>query len=667
MSLYKFKMKKTKRPPNQIISSDRLFRYLFLPALLVVVMLHLVAAYWEIPHLWGFHSLHFFPPGMGWALTALAACFFIPPINRFVLRTSQSTFSMVGRLFFGAGKYWLFAVVGLVSMLIFWALRTKLFLLGDGYFILEGLTQGRIAPTELLDSFLHQQLFRFLSGVFPQAAPSFSYTVPSVISGGIFVFLTLIVADLLGKTSFRKILIFSGLITLGSTQLFFGYVESYTLLPLSLTLFILLSVLHLRGKTSVLLPFLAVVLSIGLHLLAVVLIPSLVYLILWKWRKGEAKLLDFSNLLSLLVCLGIIMLVIGRFFFAKFEGVGFSGLLPLVSSPGRSFTLFSGAHLTEFANGLFLVSPAGIILFLFFCFYALRFKLFKDPLVNLLLISSLSGLLLVFVYDFHWGSADWDLMSFPGIFFTLCGTLMFVKWGNRWPRFKNYGLILIAVSLFHLIPWILVNASASRSLERYLMIATNDSHLLGAKGGGMWRVARILESAGFPQKAEQVLKEGIRKDPEELGCYTHLGRMLYYQQRYDEAEFYLEKAFELEPTSAWVSFSLGQLYLKTGDLKQAASRLEGIIKEYQDDPVFVAALSKAYIGTGRPEEARDFLEQFLAGNRESATLRGLLGAAFYKLQDYVGARREWERALRLDPDEPVSKTGLEELKILGEE
>ncbi len=666
-SPHKLEMKKTTKPEHASVPSDKAFRCLFVPSLLLAVLLHLAAVYWKTPYLWGFHSLYFFPRWLAWALTILVVSFFLPPVNRFMLRTSESTFSVLGRLFSGAGKYWLFAAGGLIFIFVFWALRTKLFLLGDGYFILGGLAQGRIAPTEPLDSIIHQQLFRFLAGTFPQADPSLSYAIPSVISGGAFVFLILTLADVLGKTGFQKILIFSGLITLGSMQLFFGYVESYTFLPVSLALFTLLSALHLRGKVSVLLPLVALVLSIGLHLLAVVFIPSLVYLILWKWRRGEGRLLGFSNLLSLLVSLGIILLVMGRFFLAKFEGVGFSGLLPLVSSPGSSFTLFSGEHIAEFANGLFLVSPAGITLFAFFAICALRFRLLKDSLVNFLLISSLSGLALVFLYNFHWGSADWDLMSFPGLFFTLSGILMFVKWGSRWPKFKYYASILIAVSLFHLIPWILVNAGAPRSIDRYLMIATNDKHLLGTEGGGMWRVARILESAGFAEAAEQVLKQGIQRDPEELGCYTYLGRMLYYQQRYDEAAFYLEKALALEPGSAWVGFSLGQLYLKTGDLGRAVSHLEEAREEYQDDPAFIITLSKAYIGTGRPAEAKDLLEQFLAKNQESATLRGLLGAAFSRLKDYSHAKREWETALRLDPNEPVSVSGMEELKALSEE
>lgn len=665
--LQKPNMKRTRRTQNGTVVPDDAFKYLLLTALLLVVILHLLAAYWATPYLWGVHHLHFFPGWLRWILTLVVMAVFIPHVNRLSADFFESAFGSLKKTLARFGKYRLFAAAGLASLPLFWFLRTKLFLLGDGYFILGILPEGQMPPTELLDRIVHHHFFRLLDGIFPGVDPSFSYVIPSVIGGGIFIFLILTLSDFLGKGGIQKILIFSALATLGSVELFFGYVESYTLLLLSLTLYVLFSILHLRGKTSVIPPLLALVLSIALHLLAVVLIPSFVYAILWKWRKGERKLLRLSNILSFLACLGIICWIVWRFFLVRFEGVGYSGLLPLLPSAETGFTLFSGAHLGELANLLLLISPVGLMLCLFFAFQTSRYRAFKDPILNFLLISSLSGLLLVFVYDFHWGNADWDLMSFPGMFLTLWGILLFVKVGSRWPNFRNYALILITVGLFHIIPWILVNAGTQMSVDRYVMTATNDKHLLGAKGGGMWRVARILEAAGFPGKAEELLKLGIKRNPQELGCYSYLGKMLYSQGRYDEAKFHLERALQLKPDSPEVQFNLGRVYLRTDDLQKAILQLEQAKEEYGDDQVFVITLSKAYLGVGRPKDAQTLLSDFLATNEESATMRGLLGTSFYLQKDFSNAKRDWERALQLDPNEPLAKTGLEQLRRITEE
>ncbi len=656
---------KKSQPPNLV--SDKTFTYLFLPVLLLLVIAHLLSTYWRTPFLWGIHHLYFFPGWVGWALTIVIIGLFVPTVNSFMLKFFQSVFSALEKIFAKIRKYPFFAIVSLLSIPLFWSLRTKLFLLGDGYFILERLSGGRIMPTEWLDGTIHLEFYRILSMISPDIDPSFSYSIPSVVCGGIFVFLILTLSDLLGKTKFQKVLIFSVLLTLGSIELFFGYVESYTILLVSLTLFILFSVRYLQGRASIIFSLLALILSIGLHISAVVFVPSFFYVVLWKWRSGRKKLLDIFTLLSVLGCLGMICFVIWKVFFLKGEGGGFSRFHPLLPSARTDFTLFCGAHIGEFANQLLLISPVGTLLFLFFLFYTLKLKSFKDPILNFLLISSLLSLLLVFIYNCHWGSFDWDLMSFPGIFFTLFGILLFVKWGSEWKEFKNYGLILIAVSFFHTVPWILVNADRQRSVDRYVLTAENDRHLLCARGGGMWRVARVVGHAGFTEKAEEILKRGIKRNPEELGCYSYLAKILCNQERYDEAIFYLERGLQLKPHSTALRFSLGQTYLRKENLQKAIFHLEKIKEEHGNDSVFVINLSKAYLKTQRPEYAKNILQDFLVKNQESATMRGLLGISFFLLRDFSNAKKEWEKALKLNPDEPHAKTGLEELRKITEE
>jgi cytochrome c-type biogenesis protein CcmH/NrfG len=655
-------MKKTKKPQATDFVSEKMFTYLFLSVLLLLVMVHLMSTYWGTPFLWGVHHLYFFPRWVGWILTIVIISFFIPSVNSFMLKFFESIFSALEKIFTKIRKYPLFAIVSLLSIPVFWSLRTKLFLLGDGYNILKKLSNGMITPTEWLDGIIHQEFYRFLSMISPGIDPSFSYSIPSVVCGGIFIFLILTLSDLLGKTTFQKVLIFSILFTLGSIELFFGYVESYTILLVSLTLFILFSILYVQARASIIFSFLALVLSVGLHVSAIVFVPSFFYVIFWKWQSEKRKLLDIFTLLSLLGCFGMISFIVWKVFFLKGEGGGFSRFLPLLPSAKTDFTLFCGAHIGEFANQLLLLSPVGTISFLFFLFYTLKFRSFKDPILNFLLISSLLSLLLVFVYNSRWGSVDWDLMSFPGIFLTLLGILLFVKWGSEWPKFKNHGLILIAVSFFHTVPWIIVNADRQMSVDRYILTAENDRHILCAPGGGMWRVARVLEEAGFTEKAEKILKRGIKRNPEELGCFSYLGKILHYQERYDEAMFYLKRGLRLKPQSKEIRYSLGQIYLKKEDLQKAIFHLEKVKGEYEQNSVFVIKLANAYLKVGRPEDAKDILQGFLAKNQESATMRGLLGTSFFMLKDFSNAKKEWEMALKLNPDELLAKTGLEELR-----
>ncbi|UCB52543.1 MAG: tetratricopeptide repeat protein [Candidatus Zixiibacteriota bacterium] len=650
----------TKLQPASSVS-DRMFEYLLLLVLLLSVLSHLLAVYRGTPFLWGIHLLHFFPRWLGWVLTLATASLFIPPVNRLALRFLETTFRALSRLISKIPKYPAFIAAGIVSIPFFWSLRTKFFLLGDGYFKLDTLTAGAITPTEPLDGIIHHQFYLLLTTLFPNADPSLSYTIPSVVCGGAFIFLILVLADLLGKTSFGKVLIFSALVTLGSIELFFGYVESYTTLLVALTLFILFSVLFLQGRLSIVFSFLALALSISLHVSAIALMPAFLYLIIWKWQAQGRKSLDVSTVLCIVACSGIVFLAVWKVFLMPGETNRLGQFVPLVATPKSSFTMFCGAHLGEFANQLFLISPAGTILFLFFLFYTIKLGSFKRPFLNFLLISSLSGLFLIFVYNSRWGNADWDLRAFPSVFLTLFGILLFMEWGGRWSRFKNYGLIVIAVSLFHTVPWILVNASEQKSLDRYVLTGTEDRHINMSKGGGIWAVARVLERAGFTQKAEEVYKEGIRRNPDSIASYSLLGNNLYFQRKWDQAIFYLEKALMLDPQSREVQFTLGHIYTKKQDFQKAMSYLEKVKDVYERDSAFVMTLSETYLRTHRWKDAENTLQTFLANDPESATARGLLGVSLFMQNDLSGAREEWERALELNPDEPNAKTGLEKL------
>ncbi|UCB53269.1 MAG: tetratricopeptide repeat protein, partial [Candidatus Zixiibacteriota bacterium] len=460
--------------------------------------------------------------------------------------------------------------------------------------------------------------------------------------------------------------IFSALVTLGSIELFFGYVESYTTLLVALTLFILFSVLFLQGRLSIVFSFLALALSISLHVSAIALMPAFLYLILWKWQAQGRRFLDVPTLVCIAAFSGIIFLAVWKASVVAGEGKVFGQFLPLMATAKRGFTMFSGTHLSEFANVLFLISPAGTLLFLFFLLRAPKLKSFSHPILNFLLISGLSGLLLVFAYDCHWGSMDWDLMSFPGVFITLFGILSFLEWSGGRTKVKNHGLILIAVSLFHTVPWILVNADGSRSVDRYVMTVTNDVHLLSAPGGGMWRAGRVLNSAGRPQEAEEMLKLCIKRKPKEMGCYSYLGEMLHNQGRDDEAIPYTRRALLLKPESTELRFNLGRLYLNT-DLEKAIFHLEKVRPHYGHEALFVIGLAKAYLKAERPEDAKNTLQGFLAGGQETATMRGLLGTSFFLLRDSTRARLEWERALQLNPAEPLARTGLKKLREIAEE
>jgi hypothetical protein len=649
------------RPKATDRASERIFRQILLPLVGFSVLLHLLSVYWTTPQLWGVHFIHFFPAWLAWGLTVLCLLAFIPRFNSLILASWDSTFGHLGRTLGKVNRYLLFALAGLISIPMFWAARTRFFLLGDGYFKLEALADRMITITEPLDGLVHQQFQKLLTFVFPSPTLSLAYTIPSVICGGIFVSLLLILSHRLGRTGFQKALIFSVLLSLGSVELFFGYVEAYTGLLIGLTLFLVLSLLFAQGKVNPLVPSLALAIGIGLHVSGIVLVPALLYLIFWRWRKSGRKLPDFSSLLCLGGCAVIMGLAVGKVFLMPGEGNRFGQFLPIVSSAGYSFTMFSWPHLAEFANQLLLLSPVGIILFLWSLFHLRKPESRQDPFLNFLLISSLAGLLLIFVYNGRWGNADWDLRAFPALFFTLCGILIFIRRGQSWAKFRYYGIILIAVSLYHVVPWVWLNASPRMSVDRYVLTATSDRHILSAPSGGLWTVGRVLDKAGLTLRAEAMYRLGMEENPESVVYYSLLGNNLYVQARYDEAVACLERGLEIEPESQELRLSLAQNYLKENELTKAMPYLESLKDELCDDRLYVVIMAKTYMNLDRWAEAGEVVQRFLAQKPESGEMLGLLGLSSYMLGDKSEARRLWEEAIHLDPSDRNAQAGLREL------
>jgi len=62
-------------------------------------------------------------------------------------------------------------------------------------------------------------------------------------------------------------------------------------------------------------------------------------------------------------------------------------------------------------------------------------------------------------------------------------------------------------------------------------------------------------------------------------------------------------------------------------------------------------LAEAYMDLEMLGEARDHLEEILTVNPEFAGAHLRLGALLFRMEDMVGARREWERCAERNPED----------------
>ena len=673
--------------------SRRLFERVFLPWMAILILSHLLTIYLAPAYMWGVHFYHFYPVWIGWILVALSLIILIPGVSESLYAKFEALVRKAKKPFDSLGQNKSFLILSLLSLPIFWVFRSKLHLLGDGYFRITDLPEGRLHLQEWLDAFIHLVVYRIMVKLIPNWSPEFTYSIISVLCGGVFVFLALKLSALLGKTGLGKVLIFFSLISLGSIQLFFGYVESYSILQVTLLAYILFSAMYLMRRGNVFPALIAFVVSVGLHVTSLVFAPSFIYLLTRtdKGRSGKKRAATKTKSKALILaglivasCLVVVWIFIVATGLEK-TGKGIF-ILPLIATESYPFGMFSLAHISEFVNQLLLLSPLGVSLIVFFLLFKLKFNQFRDRLVNFLILATSFASVYLFVFNFTLGSADWDLRSMPAPFIGLLGVLLFLRWGEKLSavhrppsadqgpssvdqrrsketrvmgsglakRFRAWGVIFIWFSVFHIVPWIMINAHNQRSLDRYLLIQENDPHPVDQTGYNLFKIARILRWAELPDEIPKMYERAIERNAYDTLSYFNLAAYYHQNDLNDQSVPILDTLLKVDPAYPKANWMMGNIYLRWKKYAKALPYLEKAHRQLADNTDFLYELGGAYFQTGQIQKAGEVAVDILELDPGYINGYHLLGSAYAKLGDFEQAREAWEQVLTLDPTDSIA-------------
>jgi cytochrome c-type biogenesis protein CcmH/NrfG len=698
--------------------SGKLFERVFLPWMAVLILSHLLTMYIAPAYMWGIHFYRFYPAWIGWILTLATLAILIPGVGEFLYERLEALAEKIKKPFVKLGPNKTFLLLSLFSLPLFWIFRSRLHLLGDGYFRIEDLPEARLHLTEWLDGFIHLVAYRVMVKLIPTWTPELTYSTISILCGGVFVFLGLKLSSLLGKTGLGKVLIFFFLVSLGSIQLFFGYVESYTILQVVLLAYILFSAMYLSGKTNIFPALSSFVISIGLHISSLVFAPSFIYLLVAGYRRVERekaapgpksvsapkrstkrqkdrlrkKGLQAKPVVNIPTFIALILASVAILFWIRKVAAGLEKtgkgifILPLKATESYPFGMFSPAHISEFANQLLLLSPLGISLIIFFLFFKIKLKGFsaesagKDRLINFLILASSFSFIYLFVFNFTLGSADWDLRSSSAPFFGLLGVLLFLRWGeertaDRRPptddpksqmlfgkRFKAWGLVFIWFGLFHTLPWILINAHQARSVDRYLLIQENDPHPVDEVDYNLYKIARLLSLAELPEEIPKMYQRAIEKNPHDTLSYLNLAIYYHNKKDFDQAIPALDTLLKIDPLYPKANWLMGNIYYQRHEYAKVLPYLEQAFPFMADNVDFLYDLGFAYYSTNQPDRALSCARQIIGLTPDYLDAYHLLGVAYTSLGDFGNARQAWEHVLAKNPADSVAILSLKQLE-----
>jgi tetratricopeptide (TPR) repeat protein len=541
----------------------------FIIAGLVYLAAHLIAGLTGSPYWWGVDSWRMFPPSATWVLFGLGVLLFVPQVQRAVL----SQVKQAGRIIICIPRpVW---VIGAGA--VFWLFRQRTFFLGDGFLrirnVTDHLAHGFRFPLmtweEPLDTFVHSALY-LLSGHFAFITGRFVYQGVSIAAGITALWLVTGYVRTVYRTSQTRTLAIIAVFTTGAVQLFFGYVESYTVAWMCVLAALMALLAMLKSGAFSVVPAILFAFAVSSHPLTLAIAPGIAY---GYWcvigsESGRNKNGLWGLVLVVIALIWAVTAVMLHFGVASTGqrlSAGVSHFLPLFPGAGNGgYAVFSWAHAVDIANELALLLPLGIALVL----PVMASDDIKAGLRNRLLLLAAAGPLCMLVFlDPKLGSArDWDLFSL----LALPATLLIAERLTRLQKQDMHRIIvpLIGVAFLHTVPWILVNSSETASLDRFNRLAGTPWWSETSKG--------IAYEALGTYESEHA-RYGAAADAYAV-AYEHTGNIRYYRnviamyQKGDDPDGLGRFVQSQKPLAEGFAY-LGELYLRLKRVEEASVAL----------------------------------------------------------------------------------------------
>ncbi|MBU1201217.1 MAG: hypothetical protein KJ583_01830 [Nanoarchaeota archaeon] len=440
---------------------------------LLFVALTLYSGFYPREWNYGFYHLKYFSLAAKIIFLAVGIIFLIPKINRRANEFLESTVKN-----FKFNKYMTFILISLVFLFIFWNFKSRI-IYGDGFDIMKNFFKESIIMTSPLTFVIFHQFQKIFS--FAGFTPYHTISLISCLFGAVSVFFLLLISDSLFKESIKKVYFFLLLMTLGTTQLFFGHVEYYTIFATGIIIYIYTIILYFKDKTSIFIPSLILVLTVLLHLSAGFLIPSLIAAALIKKSNNHKEL--FARIFKISTTFLVIIILFGAYIYFfewnasipnsptdKYGRFGhgqsvFARFYPLfeIKYPEeQKFTLFSHEHINELVNEHLLIAPFGLfILIMSWMTYKKKIKtetnLQKRNFYTFMFVLVAFFLFYTFtsVMGFS-GRQDWDQFSPVALTYSIFGNMLLINYSDK-KNLKYILLIILVLNMLHLIPWIASN------------------------------------------------------------------------------------------------------------------------------------------------------------------------------------------------------------------
>ncbi len=591
---------------------------------ILLVLLHIWGAIAPSHFNWGFHFFAFYNPLLLVLTGGAVFLFFFPKICNKIYDEAGEIFNKINNNFL-----FFLAVSFIFSIYIFFSLlyTAKLHLLGDGALLLReiaGIELGEPLPHRFNRQSLTWSILQILKSLFFNfgiTEPEKIIQIIGLVSGVIFLTINFLLVRLLLVSKTEKFFLSSLLLFGAGSQFFFGYVENYTLLYITIAGFLVTGWYTLERNMHISIPVVLFVIMIGLHVVSIALLPCVIVLIIYKWKHQKIENLFIIGL-TILILTVVLLLNIENIAFdiEKFAEGSLWNFLPLWSSDAYfPYSIFSIAHLVDWLNANLLIAPFSLIVVLVILVIFYKLVDFKNPVFIFLSVSTLSGLFFTYVVFFALGMArDWDFIS--SFFLPLIFLSIYLLSKHHTAIGYKYTLVLVAaLSFFHWVSWVGINSDKDKHFARI----------------------KLLDSPYFLGHVSR------------LEYYEAIGSYFWSKQNYNEAKNYFEKYIELDPNNPRLLGNISVIYTKLNETDKSFRVLQKAAQSNTGNPGVYINLGAEYQHRGELEKAIEMYKKALTLDSTRITGFANLGGALMLLKDYKLANFYYMKAIKLGFRNPV--------------
>ena len=431
--------------------------------LAVIILLFATANLLGVKQLWGINFLKFYSPGVAITITIVLILIALPPISRRLLSFGTALSQYLDDSPIRCNLFLICLIATLLPVM--WAFRSATTLLGDGALRTNQALGGiSLMPTELLDFLLHSVGYKYLFEPLRIDIIS-TYQIISVLCGIVFIIGIWRLARYMARE--QAIILFGLLVSSAVLVLFFGYVESYSLIAAILPHLFLAGLKVIDGAARKWPLVVLATLAMLTHSIALFIFgPTLIIALLTPASGGS----DRRQLTSRWMLASLMLLIVGACIARIFGTFGIlQNLMPLLPVPEYRQGIFTANHFLNLLNWLALAALP--VLLLGWRLILQERNQSEAPNGRRLFAFWMLIPSLIFIFFFTpqlGGPRDWDLFALPA--FMLIPSVQILYRSRLNASIPQQVIPVIFISLVTTFGFAALNADRQRSVERFAEI-----------------------------------------------------------------------------------------------------------------------------------------------------------------------------------------------------